>query len=82
MPDAEMLSMAFREQRIIITLDTDFGELLYHSHQPHAGVLLLRLPGATRDERVQVVREIVSRFADHLPGNFCVYRRGRLRVRT
>jgi predicted nuclease of predicted toxin-antitoxin system len=81
MPDAKMLSLAFREQRIIITLDTDFGELVYHSHQPHAGVLLLRMPGANREERVEMVREIVSRFADHLPGRFCVYRQGRLRVR-
>lgn len=81
MPDRDMLSLAHDEQRIILTMDTDFGELVYHSRQPHAGVLLLRMPGANRDEKVQVVQEIVSRYGDQLPNHFCVYRQGRLRIR-
>jgi predicted nuclease of predicted toxin-antitoxin system len=56
MPDIDMLSVAHQEQRIILTMDTDFGELVYHSQQPHAGVLLLRMPGATRDEKIGIVR--------------------------
>ena len=48
MPDGDMLSLACREKRIILTMDTDFGELVYRLRQPHAVVLLLRLPGANR----------------------------------
>lgn len=81
MPDAAMLSLAYSEQRIILTMDTDFGELVVHSGQPHAGVLLLRMPGANRSEKIQLVQEIVNRFGDQLPGRFCVYRQGRLRIR-
>ena len=81
MPDIEMLSLASQEQRIIVTMDTDFGDLVYQSQQPHAGVLLLRMPGASREEKVRVVQEIVSRYGDQLPSHFCVYRQGRLRVR-
>jgi len=81
MPDTDMLSVAHREQRIILTMDTDFGELVYHSQQSHAGVLLLRMPGASREDKVRVVQEIVSRYGDQLPRHFCVYRKGRLRVR-
>ena len=39
MPDTDMLSVAHQDRRIILTMDTDFGELVYHSQQPHAGVL-------------------------------------------
>jgi predicted nuclease of predicted toxin-antitoxin system len=81
MPDTDMLSLAHGEQRIILTMDTDFGELVYYSRQPHAGVLLLRMPGANRDEKIRVVQEIVSRYGDQLPSHFCVYRQGRLRIR-
>jgi predicted nuclease of predicted toxin-antitoxin system len=81
MPDLQLLSLAQREERIIITMDTDFGELVYHSGQPHAGVLLLRAPGATRDEKVQIVQEIIDRYGEQIPKHFCVYREGKLRVR-
>ena len=81
MLDADMLSLAYRNRRIILTMDTDFGELIYRSRQPHAGVLLLRMPGANRREKVRIVQEIVSHYADHLPERFCVYRQGKLRIR-
>jgi len=79
--DADMLSLAHSEQRVILTMDTDFGELAYHSQQPHAGVLLLRMPGANRNEKIGVVQQIVDRYGEQLPGQFSVYRQGRLRIR-
>lgn len=51
-PDNEILSKAVAEQRIVITLDKDFGELVYKSRLPHAGVLLLRLDTATSREKL------------------------------
>jgi len=81
MPDADMLSLANREQRILLTMDTDFGELIYNSGLTHKGILLLRMPGAGRVEKIQVVEEIIHRYGDQLPGHFCVYRQGKLRVR-
>ena len=81
MTDADMLSLAHGEGRIILTMDTDFGELVYSSRQLHAGVLLLRMPGANREAKIRVVQEIVGRHGDQLPNHFCVYRQGRLRIR-
>jgi predicted nuclease of predicted toxin-antitoxin system len=81
MPDRAMLSLAHQEQRIILTMDADFGELVYHSQQPHAGILLLRMPGANREEKIRVVQEILDGYGEQLPGHFCVYRQGRLRIR-
>lgn len=81
MPDADILSLGHAEQRIIVTMDTDFGELVYHSRRPHAGVLLLRMPGATRHQKVGVVLDIVGRHGDRLSGRFCVYQSGKLRIR-
>lgn len=79
--DSEILSIAVSEQRIIITMDKDFGELVYHSGQKHAGVLILRIEDARRSEKIQVVKYILSNYAHQLQGNFSVYQHGRLRIR-
>jgi predicted nuclease of predicted toxin-antitoxin system len=81
MSDADILLWAVREQRIVVTMDADFGELVYHSGHPHVGVLFLRMPSARRDTKVRVVRWILENHASDLPGRFCVYDAGLLRIR-
>ena len=81
MSDADILLWAVREQRIVVTMDTDFGELVYHSGHAHAGVILLRMPGAGRDMKVDLVKWILEHHANDLPGHFCVFDAGRLRIR-
>ena len=41
--DNEVLAIAERDDRILITHDRHFGGLVVVDHQPHAGVILLRL---------------------------------------
>src|SRR2546423_1625438 len=43
-PDHRVLALAHSEQRILITNDRDFGELVFRHHQPHSGVIYFRLP--------------------------------------
>ncbi len=81
MPDADILDWAVSESRLVVTMDTDFGELVYRSGQAHAGVLLLRLESARTAEKVAVVTDIFTNHAGDLPGSFSVYHRGCLRVR-
>jgi predicted nuclease of predicted toxin-antitoxin system len=81
MRDDAILAWAVSEQRLVITMDKDFGELVYHSGQRHAGVLLLRLEDAPSAEKVRVVREIFSKHGDELASRFSVYQGGRLRIR-
>ena len=41
MADIDILAWAVRESRLVVSMDKDFGELVYRSGLPHAGVLLL-----------------------------------------
>jgi predicted nuclease of predicted toxin-antitoxin system len=42
-PDPEVLAHAYKEQRILLTNDKgDFGDLIFRSLHPHAGVILFR----------------------------------------
>ena len=81
MRDTEILALAAREQRIVVTMDKDFGDLVYHSGQSHAGVLLLRMEEAGQREKLAAVQQILAKYSDELTGRFCVYQSQRLRVR-
>ena len=41
--DEDVLQIATRESRILLTNDRDFGELIFLRRLPHAGVILFRL---------------------------------------
>jgi predicted nuclease of predicted toxin-antitoxin system len=81
MADVDILAWAVAESRLVVTMDKDFGELVYHAGQPHSGVLLLRLEDARIPEKERVTLEIFTRYGDQLPGRFAVYQDGRLRIR-
>jgi predicted nuclease of predicted toxin-antitoxin system len=81
MKDDKILRLAVFEKRMVITMDKDFGELVYNSGLPHSGVLLLRLEGAKSDEKVKTMEKILKEYSDKLLNNFCVFEHGRLRIR-
>jgi len=43
LPDEQVLAIAQSEQRILITNDSDFGELIFNKKFPHSGVIFFRL---------------------------------------
>jgi predicted nuclease of predicted toxin-antitoxin system len=79
-PDPEILSIAQQEQRILITDDRDFGELVFRLTLPHAGVIFLRLgtyvPLSLKIERLAYV---LTHYADQLD-EFIVVTKTRVRV--
>ncbi len=49
--DEEVMARAAQEQRVILTFDRDYGELIYRRHLPvPAGVIHLRFVPATPEE--------------------------------
>lgn len=43
MPDSDILKLALKEKRVIVTYDRDFGELVFLQKEKHYGIILLRL---------------------------------------
>lgn len=81
MLDIDILKLAVNKSRIVITMDKDFGELVFHSKQDHVGVLLLRLDYARKAEKLPLVQDILDQYGDMLIDSFCTYQNGKLRVR-
>jgi len=54
--DGEVLRAAVVEDRILITNDKDFGEMIFREGREHRGVVLLRL----QDERAENKRRVLE----------------------
>jgi len=79
--DKDILRLAASENRMIITMDKDFGELVYNSGMFHSGVLILRLEDAEGEDKVDIVKRIMTGFAEKIENKFCVFQNGKLRIR-
>lgn len=77
--DAAIIDMAVREQRILLTDDRDFGQLVYAAGKPTAGVILLRYPATARATLSTLVVDIVVRHGEKLAERFVVLQPGRIR---
>jgi predicted nuclease of predicted toxin-antitoxin system len=78
--DEELLSYAFREGRILVTLDKDFGELAFVRMRPHSGII--RLVEVSAREQGPVCLSVLCRYGDLLErGGIVTVEPGRVRVR-
>lgn len=64
--DREILEIAHRENRIVVTNDTDFGELVVRDSVPHAGVILFRLRSISFTLLQARLGYVLSAYADQL----------------
>lgn len=79
--DRALLERAANEGRILVTIDTDFGELIYLENLPHAG--LVRLPDVPSQERQALMKDLVTRLKFELEAGAIITVRGdRIRIST
>ena len=77
--DRALLERAAAERRILVTIDSDFGELVYVHAVPHAG--LVRLPDVPAERRIALMAEVLERHRRALEIQAVVtIRRDRIRV--
>jgi predicted nuclease of predicted toxin-antitoxin system len=77
--DATLLAHAARGRRILLTIDTDFGHLLYAKGHAHAG--LVRLPDVPAERRIALMSDVLARHGAELEsGAVVTVRGGRIRI--
>jgi predicted nuclease of predicted toxin-antitoxin system len=78
--DEEVLERATRDQRVLITEDLDFGNLVFARGLPAAGVILVRFREPSRRAKPASVIEAVSQLGSRLRNAFVVIEPGRVRI--
>ena len=79
--DREILELANREGRVLVTNDKHFADLVFREGRPVAGVLLLRLPTEDGVEKANRLADMIAQIQERLPGHPVVVGEGRVRVR-
>jgi predicted nuclease of predicted toxin-antitoxin system len=70
--DRQILTKAAIENRIIVTNDKDFGEMIFREGRPHRGVVLLRLDDESPTNKIKVLQQLLDRYESQLADNFTV----------
>lgn len=76
-----ILDCAFLEQRIILTEDKDFGELVYRLRKPACGIILLRFLASEGNLKASRLQNVLQKFSDRLAASFVVLDSKKVRIR-
>jgi predicted nuclease of predicted toxin-antitoxin system len=79
--DEGVLDIANQQNRILITKDKDFGELVYRLQKVHTGIILVRLENLKPQSKAAIVKETVLKDGVKLEGTFTVIQPGVVRIR-
>jgi predicted nuclease of predicted toxin-antitoxin system len=80
--DTALLERARSEERLLLTFDRDFGELIFRrKHQPPPAVVYLRFVPATPEEPASVLQQLLHHAEIELEGRFTVVMRDQVRQR-
>ena len=74
--DEEVLALAYNEQRVLVTDDKDFGELVYRRGLPH--LCIIRFFKTAQVERVAAMHELLEHHSSVLEQAAIVVVRGHL----
>ena len=78
--DEQVLERALNENRVLITEDRDFGELVYARGRSSPGVILVRFHSRARQAKPATVVEAVAKLSSRLRDAFTVVESGRARI--
>jgi len=79
--DEQILERAVSQDRILVTNDKDFGEMIYRGGRAHQGVLLLRLRDERSENKVRITKIVLARMGERLQNHYVVATEAGIRVR-
>ena len=78
--DDSVLKKALLEDRILITSDKDFGEMIFKNKKQHCGIVLLRLLDEKPANKINVLKRTLQHYSLDLFGNFVVVSETTVRI--
>lgn len=81
-PDKSILSRALNDERIVLTEDRDFCELVFLNKLPTYGIVLVRINPLRRQEKIKRVCEVFANHTAELPHAMVTVTLTNIRVRS
>ena len=79
--DDEILATANTEERILLTEDKDFGELVYRLKRHAVGIILLRFEISEREQKISRLQSLLESQPSQIFGMFIVIDKEKVRFR-
>ena len=80
MSDEDLLHLAHIENRIIVTNDKDFGELIYLQKKISNGIILFRVKGQKSEEKVNLIKYLLENYGEKILNHYIVITEDKIRV--
>ena len=78
--DEDLLKLANKEKRILITNDKDFGELIFLRKRLSAGMILFRVKGQRTQDKVRLMKKLMMGYREKLLKHFIIVTKDKIRV--
>jgi len=79
--DEHVLRISYDEDRILLTEDKDFVELVYRLRKPSAGIILLRISVEERFLKCSLLEKLLLKYCDRIRGYFIIVNKHKYRFR-
>ena len=79
--DTQVMNRADRENRLLLTEDKDFGDLVFRQARPVPAIVLLQIDSTRRSHKGARLLAAIDRFGDNLLRNYTVIEAARFRSR-
>jgi len=60
------------ENRVIVTRDKDFGDMVFRDKKQHVGIILLRLKIKHPLNQAAVLKAVIDEYISQISGNFII----------
>ena len=80
MLDDELLHWANIENRVIITNDKDFGELIFLQKKISTGIILFRVREQRAENKVSLIKHLLENFSEKILNHFIVITGEKIRI--
>ena len=59
----------------------DFGRMIYQTHSPHRGVILLRLKKESQEAIIKILEKVITQIGEVLENKFTIVTEEKIRIR-
>jgi predicted nuclease of predicted toxin-antitoxin system len=79
--DDELLKIAHKEKRVLVTNDTDFGELVFQQKNITTGIVLFRVKGQDIKKKLRSLNKLLKLYSEKIENHYIVITERRIRIR-
>ena len=80
MSDEDLLRLANKEKRILITNDKDFGEVVFYQRRISYGIILIRIKGHVVQPKIKLLKKILRDHRTKIPNHFVTITDKKIRI--